>query len=84
MGRGVAFTPSEDDFIATNAENKTARELFELHEQLRGDMMWPQRSLKSLARRVERLREKGQVGKRDDDTRRKAYYSRESKNIRGE
>ena len=29
MGRGVAFTPSEDDFLATNAECKTARELFE-------------------------------------------------------
>lgn len=84
MGRGVAFTPSEDDFISTNAENKTARELFELHEELRADMMWPERSIKSLARRVERLREQGKVGKRDDDTRRKAYYARENKNIRGE
>lgn len=84
MGRGVAFTPSEDDFIIANGENKTARELLELHEELRGDMMWPQRSQKSLARRVERLREMGILGKRDDATRRKAYYSRVSKNIRGE
>lgn len=83
MGRGVAFTPSEDDFISTNAENKTALELFEIHEELRTDFMWSQRSVKSLARRVERLRETGKVGKRDDDTRRKAYYSRENKNIRG-
>ena len=84
MGRGVAFTPSEDDFIATNAENKTARELLDLHEELRADMFWPERSVKSLARRVERLRETGTVGKRDDDTRRKAYYGRVTKNIRGE
>ncbi len=84
MGRGVAFTPSEDDFIATNAENKTARELFETHEELRADMMWSQRSVKSLARRVERLRETGKVGRRDEDTRRKAYYGRVNKNIRGE
>jgi len=84
MVRGVTFTPSEDDFIASNAENKTARELFEIHEDLREDMMWCQRSVKSLARRVERLRETGKVGKRDEDTRRKAYYGRVNKNIRGE
>jgi hypothetical protein len=84
MGRGVAFTPSEDDFIATNAENKTAHELFDVHEELRTDMMWSKRSIKSLARRVERLRETGKVGKRSDDTRRKAYYGRVNKNIRGE
>lgn len=84
MGRGVAFAPSEDDFIVANAENKTAKELAELHEELRHDMMWPKRSLKSLARRVERLRERELIGTRDDDTRRKAYYSRESKNLRGE
>jgi len=84
MGRGVAFTPSEDDFISTNAESKTARELLDLHEELRADMFWPERTVKSLARRVERLRENGAVGKRDDDTRRKAYYARESKTIRGE
>jgi hypothetical protein len=83
MGRGVAFTPSEDDFLATSAESKTARELFEVHEELRTDMFWPERSVKSLARRVERLRETGSVGKRDDDTRRKAYYGRINKNIRG-
>ncbi len=84
MGRGVAFTPSEDDFIATNAENKTALELLEIHEELRADMMWSQRTIKSLARRVERLRETGKVGKRDIDTRRKAYYGRVNQNIRGE
>jgi len=76
MGRGVAFTHSEDDFLVTNSENKTARELFELHEELRPDLMWPQRSVKSLARRVERLREEGKTGTRDDETRRKAYYGR--------
>jgi hypothetical protein len=84
MGRGVAFTPSEDDFIATNAENKTARELLDLHDELRADMFWPERTVKSLARRVERLRDTGKVGKRDEDTRRKAYYGRVTKNIRGE
>lgn len=83
MGRGISFTPSEDDFISSNAEKKTARELFDLHQQLRKDMLWPKRSIKSLARRVERLRDKGNVGKRDEDTRRKAYYDRENKNIRG-
>ncbi|KKK80208.1 hypothetical protein LCGC14_2825770, partial [marine sediment metagenome] len=65
MGRGVAFTPSEDDFISTNAENKTARELLDLHEELQADMLWPERTVKSLARRVERLRDNGKVGKRD-------------------
>jgi hypothetical protein len=82
MGRGVGFTPSEDDFIASNAENKTAKELFDLHQQVRLDMLWPARSLKSLARRVERLRETGKLGTRDEDTRRKAYYGRNK--LRGE
>lgn len=82
MGRGVGFTPSEDDFLASNAENKTAKELFDLHQQVRIDMVWPARSLKSLARRVERLRELGKIGTRDEDTRRKAYYGRHR--LRGE
>ncbi len=76
MGRGIAFTHSEDDFIVTNAENKTAKELFELHEELRQELMWTERSVKSIARRVERLREDGKLGTRDDETRRKAYYGR--------
>ena len=84
MGRGMAFTPSEDNFVTTNAENKTAHELFELHEELRTDMLWPVRTVKSIARRVERLRDEGKVGKRDDDTLRKAYYGRVSHNTRGE
>lgn len=82
MGRGVGFTPSEDDFIASNAENKTAKELYDLHQQVRIDMLWPSRSLKSLARRVERLRELNKIGTRDEDTRRKAYYGRNK--LRGE
>lgn len=77
MGRGVAFAHSEDDFLVTNAEFKTARELFELHEELRRDLMWPQRSVKSLARRVERLRTEDKLGTRDEETRRKAYYGRQ-------
>ena len=76
MGRGLAFTNSEDDFLVTNAESKTARELFELHEELRQDLMWPKRSVKSLARRVERLRVGDKLGTRDEETRRKAYYGR--------
>lgn len=84
MGRGIAFTPSEDDFIHTNAENKTARELYEIHEELRAEMFWTKRSVKSLARRVERLRELGKIGVRDEETRRKAYYGRVNQNIRGE
>jgi hypothetical protein len=83
MGRGIAFTSSEDDFLATNAEDKTAKELCEIHDELREDMMWPERSIKSLARRVERLRELGKVGKRSEETRRKAYYGR-NRAIRGE
>jgi len=83
VGRGIAFTFSEDDFLATNAEDKTASEISELHQQLREDMMWPERSLKSLARRVERLRELGRIGKRNEETRRKAYYGR-NRAIRGE
>jgi hypothetical protein len=76
MGRGVAFTHSEDQFLSDNAEHRTARELLELHGELREDMMWPERSVKSLARRVERLREEGKIGVRDEETRRKAYYGR--------
>jgi hypothetical protein len=76
MGRGVAFAYSEDQFLAKHAEHKTARELFELHEELRGDMVWAGRSIKSLARRVERLRELSDLGIRDEVTRRKAYYER--------
>ncbi len=76
MGRGIAFTHSEDQFLSDNAEHKTARELFEVHQELREDMVWSKRSVKSLARRVERLREFGQTGTRDEDTRRKAYYER--------
>ena len=84
MGRGIAFTPSEDNFIITNAETKTAQELFELHQEIRQDMLWPERTLKSLARRVERLRESNGVGRRTDEAKRKAYYGRINKNIRGE
>ncbi len=83
MGRGVGFTSSEDDFLATNAEDKTASEIYDLHQELREDMVWPERSLKSLARRIERLRELGKTGKRSEDTRRKAYYGR-NRAIRGE
>ncbi len=83
MGRGIAFTPSEDDFLATNAEDKTAKEVFDLHNQLREDMVWSKRSLKSLARRIERLRELGKIGRRSEETRRKAYYGR-NRAIRGE
>jgi len=82
MGRGAAFTFSEDAFVIDCAETKTAKELYELHETIRLENMWPQRSVKSLARRVERLRETGRLGKRDDETRRKAYYGRNR--IRGE
>ena len=82
MGRGLAFTPSEDSFLMANAESKTAKELVELHEELRKDMLWPKRSLKSLARRVERLREIGTISTRDEEARRKAYYGRHR--LRGE
>ncbi len=76
MGRGIAFTHSEDHFLLHNAEHRTARELLGLHQELREDMLWPERSVKSLARRVERLRIEGKLGVRDEDTRRKAYYGR--------
>ena len=76
MGRGIAFTHSEDEYLVANAENKTARELFDVHQELRHDLMWTERSVKSIARRVERLREEGKLGTRDDETRRKAYYGR--------
>ena len=72
MGRGISFTLSEDDFIITNAEIKTAQELFELHQEIRQDMLWPERTLKSLARRLERLREMDEVGKRTEEAKRKA------------
>lgn len=83
MGRGVAFSASEDNFLATNAETKTAKEIYELHQSLRKDMLWPERSLKSLARRIERLRGSGSLGTRTEETRRKAYYERKQA-IRGE
>ncbi len=82
MGRGLAFTISEDSFLAENAETSTAKELFDRHENLREQVIWPQRSVKSLARRVERLRELGRIGQRSEETRRKAYFSRHS--LRGE
>jgi len=84
MGRGIAFTPSEDDFLIANAETKTAKELTEMHNDMRKDLLWPERSLKSLARRVERLREQGRISTRTDEARRKAYYGRDKTNIRGE
>lgn len=76
MGRGIAFTLAEDDFLVVNADSRTAQELTDLHSNLRSDSLWPGRSKKSLARRIERLREEGRLGLRDDETRRKAYYSR--------
>ncbi len=82
MGRGTAFTFSEDEFIIESSETKTAKELYEFHETVRTEKMWPERSVKSLARRVERLREISDLGKRDEETRRKAYYGRNR--IRGE
>ena len=81
-GRGAAFTLSEDKFIIEHAETKTAKELYEYHETVRVEKIWPERSVKSLARRVERLREIEKIGKRDAETRRKAYYGRNR--IRGE
>jgi len=83
MGRGLSFTSSEDDFLIANAEIKTASELLETHNEMRVDMVWPERSVKSLARRVERLRDQGKIGKRTEEARRKAYYGR-NQNIRGE
>ena len=82
MGRGLEFKPSEDDFIIEHAETKTAKQLFELHLLLKEEKMWPERSLKSIARRVERLREEDRISTRDEDTRRKAYYER-TRNLRG-
>ena len=83
MGRGLGFIPSEDEFIIDNADKLTAKELFELHENLREDMVWQKRSLKSLARRVERLRELELIGLRLDDRRRRAYFTRvQSQRIR--
>jgi len=79
MGRGVGFALAEDDFLVTNADTKTAQELTDLHNVLRTDLLWPERSKKSLARRIERLREEGKIGLRDVETRRKAYYSRHKK-----
>ena len=76
MGRGLAFQPDEDSFLIEHAESKTAQELFDMHESVRVERIWPPRSVKSLARRVERLREEAQLGKRDEETRRKAYYNR--------
>lgn len=76
MGRGLGFSKLEDDFIASNAEGMTAEELFDLYEEVRHEFLWPERSEKSIARRVERLREEGHVGFRDAETRRKAYYLR--------
>ena len=83
MGRGTAFAASEDEFLVTNSQTKTAKEIFEIHESLRQGKFWPGRSVKSLARRVERLRELDEVGKRTEETRRKAYYERDQR-IRGE
>jgi len=84
MGRGVAFAPGEDSFLLEHGEIKTAKELFDIHESMRANTMWPKRSLKSLARRVERLREIGRLDVRTEEARRKAYYGRQTKNIRGE
>lgn len=83
MARGVGFTISEDDFLIKNCEIKTAAELFQLHKQLREQRFWSRRSSKSLARRIERLRQLNKVDKRNEETRRKAYYGR-NKAIRGE
>ena len=80
MGRGLAFTYSEDDFLVKSAENKTAHELWGLHQQLREDMLWPNRSQKSIARRVERLREYAKLSVRDEETIRKEYYERHKLN----
>ena len=82
MGRGVAFTVSEDLFILEHAETKTAKQLYDLHQDLRKSKLWPERSIKSIARRVERLREDHKIDVRTDETRRKAYYERGQK-IRG-
>lgn len=83
MGRGLSFTPSEDDFLIANAEKRTATELLDIHNEMRADMLWPERTSKSLARRVERLRDQGRIGRRTEEARRKAYYGR-NQNIRGE
>jgi len=77
MGRGIAFQVSEDAFLVEYAENNTAKQLFFLHELTREKSLWPKRSIKSLARRVERLREEGKIGQRSEEARRKALYNRD-------
>lgn len=76
MGKGIEFKESEDQLLIENAEHKTAKQLYELHQTKRAEFLWPSRTLKSIARRVERLRLEGKIGIRDQITRRKAYYER--------
>jgi hypothetical protein len=58
---------NELEIITANFETKTTDELVE---------MLPGRSRKAINRKIEKLREKGKVGLRDDSTIRRAYYQR--------
>ena len=75
-GRGSAFRPSEDRMIVSLSKDSNATELFDEHQRMQSKNWWPYRSKKSLARRVETLRNMGKLGLRAPATRRRAYFNR--------
>ena len=71
MGRGLTFSLIEEELIMDNADLTTA----ELEELLRSQGY--HRSRKSIARKLEKLREEGKVGLRSRSTRSRALDRRQ-------
>lgn len=77
MGRGRAFSPLEEQIIRENYD-KTIAELEELLAQ-----HGYARSRKSINRKLEKLREEGEIGFRSKDTIRRSYKQRNRRNKAG-
>lgn len=74
MGRGRAFSPLEEELLKDNYD-KTIAELEELLAKHGYN-----RSRKSINRKLEKLREDGDIGFRSKDTIRRSYRQRNRRN----
>lgn len=70
MGRGMTFSPIEDEYLRNNFDKTSA----ELEEGI--FKMGYRRSRKSINRRLEKMREAGEVGLRSKDTVQRSYRQR--------
>ncbi len=67
MGKGLRWLKEEEEILIENMEFCTIKELMDL---------LPSRSQKAINRKIEKLRDKGIVGYRRSDSKRRSFYQR--------